>query len=53
MEMKRLGGGKIGEKEIMWVRLQNEEQKREVMTKKSGLKGRKEKIIDDWTWKEK
>lgn len=26
-----------------------EEQKREVMLKKSGLKGRKERIVDDWT----
>lgn len=35
------------------VKLGNEEQKREVMQNKKKLKGRKEKIIEDWTWKER
>lgn len=35
------------------VRLGNEAQKRKVMEKKSKLKGRKERILEDWTWKER
>lgn len=34
-------------------RLGSEEQKREIMEKKKKLKGRKERIIEDWTWKER
>lgn len=52
-EVKRLGRGREGERKTIWVRFQNEEQKRVVMIKKSGLKGRKERIVDDWTWKER
>jgi len=37
----------------MWVRLGSEEYKREVIEKKRGLKGRKEKIMEDWTWGER
>jgi len=39
--------------EIVCVRLESEEQKREVMRKKSKLRERKEKIMEDWTWKER
>lgn len=52
-EVKRLGRGRDGERETIWVRLQNEEQKRVVMIKKSRLKGRKGRIVDNWTWKER
>lgn len=41
-----------GDKEGVLVKLGNEGQKREVMEKKSKLRGRKEKIMEDWTWKE-
>lgn len=51
-EVRRLG--RIGkEKEgTVWVKLENLEQKKEVMEKKK-LKGRKERITDDWTWRER
>jgi len=42
-----------GKKEIIWVRLGDEEQKKKVMEKKNRLKGRKERILEDWTWKER
>lgn len=38
---------------MMLVKLGNEEQKRKVLGRKMKLKGKKEKIMDDWTWKEK
>lgn len=52
-EVKRLGGnGKEG-KEVVWVKLRDERQRREVMEKKRKLMGRKERILEDWTWKER
>jgi len=51
-EVKKLGKGE-GLIETVWVRLEGEEQKREVMDRKSRLKGRKERILEDWTWKER
>lgn len=50
-EVSRVGGGKG--KEIWLVRLEKEEQKREVMRKKKFLKGRNEKITEDLTWRER
>lgn len=38
---------------MIWVRLENEEQRREVMEKKKRLRGRKERIVEDLTWKER
>jgi len=35
------------------VRLKNEEQRMEILDKKKRLKGRKERIMEDWTWKER
>lgn len=52
IEIRRLGGGEKG-RETVWVRLENEEQKREVMSRKRELKGRRERILEDWTWKER
>lgn len=42
-EIKRISGDKEKGKKMVMVKLRNEEQKREVMRKKNGLKGRKEK----------
>jgi len=50
-EVRKLGGG--GLVETVWVRLEGEEQKREVMGRKSRLKGTKEVIMEDWTWRER
>lgn len=38
---------------MIWVRLENEEQRREVMEKKKRLRGRKKRIVDDLTWKKR
>jgi len=50
-EVKRIGGE--GEREMAVVRMSSEEQKKEVMRKKWRLKGRKEIIMEDWTWGER
>lgn len=41
------------EREIVLVRLRDEEQRKEVTGKEKNLKDRKERIIKDRTWKEK
>lgn len=52
-EIKRIGGDKEKGREMIVVKLGSEEQKREVMRNKRKLKGRREKIMEDWTWKER
>lgn len=52
-EVKRLGGDKDKGREVVWVRLGNEVQKRKVMEMKKKLRGRKERILEDWTWKKR
>lgn len=52
-EVKRIGGDRKRERKMVLVKLENEEQKRKMMEKKKNLKGRKARIIKDWTWKEK
>lgn len=52
-EVKRIGEDREKGREMVMVKLGNKEQKREVMGSKNKLKGRKEKIIEDWTWKER
>lgn len=37
----------------MLVRLEGEEQKRELMREKSNIKRKEERIVEDWTWKER
>jgi len=51
-EVKKLGKGE-GLAEIVCVKLESEEQKREVMGRKSKLRGMKERVMEDWTWKER
>lgn len=51
-EIKRIGKSRRG-KEMWWVRLGSEEQKMEVLRKKRGLKGRRERIVDDLIQKER
>lgn len=52
-ELKRIGGevGKGGES--LWVRLSSEEQKSGIWANKDKLRGRRERILEDWTWKER
>lgn len=49
-EVNKVGG--VQGKKIWQVRLGNEEQKKEVMTKKKLLRGRRE-MIENLTWKER
>lgn len=48
-QIKRIGGTAEGGREMMVVKLGNEEQKWEVMGKKRNLKSKKERIMEDWT----
>lgn len=50
---KRIEGESGKGKEMIWVRLGSEEQRREISTKRGSLRGREEKIVEDWTWKER
>ena len=50
-EMSRVGGGEGSD--ILLVKLENEEQKREIINKKKILRGRKERIGEDLTWRER
>lgn len=52
-KIKKIGGVKEKGKEVIIVKLKNEKQKREIMEKNSRLRGRKEKIFQDWIWKER
>ncbi|KAL6416393.1 hypothetical protein ACFW04_011573 [Cataglyphis niger] len=52
-EVRKIGGSVEEGREMMVIRLKNEDQKREVWNKKKLLKGRKERILEDGTWKER
>lgn len=52
-EIRRLKGSEEEGTEMVWVRLENERQKREVMGKKNRFRSRKERIAKDLTWKER
>jgi len=49
----RIGGDKEKGREMVLVRLENEEQRWEVLGKKMLLKGRRERIMEDLTWEER
>lgn len=46
-EVRRIGGDKEKDRETVLVRLGSEEQRREDLTKKSNLRGRRERIMED------
>ncbi|KAL6417693.1 hypothetical protein ACFW04_012575 [Cataglyphis niger] len=52
-EVRKIGESVEEGREMIVVRLKNEDQKREVWNKKKLLKSRKERILEDWTWKER
>lgn len=49
-EVKRVGEDREQDGEMVLV---SEEQRGEIMKRKRELKGRKERIMEDWTWKER
>lgn len=53
IETKRLAEDREKGREMVWVRLKDEEQRREIWGKKSKLRGRKERIGEDLTWRER
>ncbi|XP_024890348.1 golgin subfamily A member 6-like protein 22 [Temnothorax curvispinosus] len=52
-EVKRIGGDAEKGREMVLLKLENEEQKWEVMEKKRSLVGRKERITEDLSWEER
>jgi len=52
-EVKRIGEVKEKGRKMLLVRLGSEEQKWEVMEKKKNLRGRKERILEDLSWRER
>ena len=52
-EIRELGKGGNKGKRMILVKMENREGKIEIMRNKRKLRGRTEKIHDDWTWKER
>lgn len=52
-EIRRLGEEEGRGGEMLLMKLKGEEQKRKIMRRKTKLRGRREKILQDWTWKER
>lgn len=48
-EVKRIGGGREEGEEMMMMKVEEKEQKKEIMRKKGSLKGKRERILEDWT----
>lgn len=46
-EVRKLGGNEERGTEMIWVKLENEEQRREILGKKRNLKGRRERIVEN------
>ncbi|XP_077277353.1 uncharacterized protein LOC143905674 [Temnothorax americanus] len=53
IEVKKIGGDAEKGREMVLLKLENEEQKWEVMEKKRSLVGRKERITEDLSWEER
>jgi hypothetical protein len=51
-EVRMVARGKE-DREVIAVRVESEEQKKEVLEKRRKLRGEREKILKDWTWKER
>lgn len=53
-EIRRIGEGtERGRGEMLLVKLGSEEQKWDIMGKKKILRGRRERIVEDLTWRER
>ncbi|XP_071581240.1 uncharacterized protein [Temnothorax nylanderi] len=53
IEVKKIGGDIEKGREMVLLKLENEEQKWEIMEKKKNLAGRKERIMEDLSWEER
>lgn len=52
-EIRRIAGDREKEKEMIIIKLENEEERKEILEKQRNLKGKKERNMEDWTWKER
>lgn len=52
-EIRRIVEDKEKERKMIMIRVESEKQKKEIMDRKRNLRGRKEKIMNDWTWKKR
>ncbi|XP_011871904.1 PREDICTED: golgin subfamily A member 6-like protein 2 [Vollenhovia emeryi] len=53
LETKKIGEDREKGREMVWVKLRDEEQRGKILEKKSKLKGKKERIGEDLTWRER
>jgi len=49
----KLGRGTVVGQEMILVKLKEEKQRKEILEKRRNLRGRRERIIEDWTWEER
>lgn len=52
-EIKRIEVRTEESEEMVVIKVEREKQKRNCMRKKRNLKEKTERILDDWTWKER
>ncbi|XP_011861568.1 PREDICTED: coiled-coil domain-containing protein 70-like [Vollenhovia emeryi] len=53
LETKKIGEDREKGREMVWVKLRDEEQRGKILEMKSKLKGKKERIGEDLTWRER
>jgi len=49
----KLGRGTVEGQEMILVKLREEKQRKEILEKRKNLRGRREKIVEDWIWEER
>jgi len=52
-EVWKIAGEKEKGREMVGIKVEEGEKRREILKKKKKLRGRKERIMEDWTWKER
>jgi len=52
-EVWKIAGDKKKGREIVEIKIEEEEKRREIWSKKKNLRGRKKRIHENWTWKER
>lgn len=50
-EIRRIKGNEGRRTEMLWIRLENEEQRKEILEREKNLRDRKERIVHDLMWK--
>jgi len=52
-EIWRVAAEKGKEREMVEIKIENPEKRKEILEKKKNLRGRRERIMEDWTWRER